>query len=318
MPEENAQQIPMEQSQEDYQSETPTPLQDAVANAEQSVTATADDVNAAKERLAFETYVESTGGEVPENFSDASAWFDSLKEAQKNYTQGQQEIAQLREQLNPQVEPVQTTAPEEDNTVVSDELRIEVNQPEESKEDSLFNKPVSEDDWSQWQYEVATTGDLLPQTKQEIMNKTGLNETMVDDFLTAQKSRMREAKHKAAESVGGKEALDNIFKWATKNLSQQEQYSINSGLADSAMQDITLMGLKAKYDMAMKSKPTTQEPARNIVADPMASTAPAYKPYTNSREFKADRNNPRFGIEPDFRFAVEQRMMLTNFNNLPE
>jgi hypothetical protein len=321
MAENDAQQIPTTEQSQAYHTETPPdPLHIAISDAEQSVTATADDVNAAKERAAFETYVESTGGEVPENFADSNAWFASLKEAQKNYTQGQQEISQLRQQIAavPTPQPVVTGEP--DNTVVSDELRIEVNQPtaDPEPEGGLFGTAVSEDDWSQWQYEVATTGDLLAQTKQEIMNKTGLNAGMVDDFLNAQKSRMREAKGKAADTVGGTEVLNSMFKWATTSLSQVEQYSINAGLADAGMQDITLMGLKAKYDMAMNAKPTANEPARNIVAEPMASTAPAFKPYFTKREFTADRSNPRFGIEPEFRHAVESRMMLTDFNHIPE
>ena len=44
----------------DYQQETPNEVQQAVQSTEQSITASADELNAAKERAAFETYVQES------------------------------------------------------------------------------------------------------------------------------------------------------------------------------------------------------------------------------------------------------------------
>ena len=50
----------------------------------------------------------------------------------------------------------------------------------------------------------------------------------------------------------------------------------------------------------------------------VVNTTETYPPYATKREFTADRNSPRFTIEPKFREAVEQRMIKTNWNTLPE
>jgi Fe-S cluster biosynthesis and repair protein YggX len=327
-------QIPMDGTEQSYayQAETPDPIQEAVTNAEQSVVASADEVNAAKERAAFETYVQTSGESIPSNYKDAGTWFDSLKEAQGQYTQARQELADVKEQyskdgpLNPNyvapetAEPT-TETPTEQLLDPAESLRIP-DQPEPTPETTEV-KPIFEDiskeDWDQWSYEVAATGELLEETKTEIMSKTGLSEGMVLDFVAGQRAKMREAYGQASSVVGGKESLDNILRWAATTMTKEEQYSINAGLATKSLQDITLRGLEAKYKIAQNSKATSSEPAtRNPQAEPIASTNPAFVGYRTMREFRQDRGDPRFGIEPQFRGAVEQRMMRTDFNNIPE
>ena len=45
-----------------------------------------EDANLAREKAAFETYVKDQGMQVPDNFQNTEAWFNSLKEAQGQYT----------------------------------------------------------------------------------------------------------------------------------------------------------------------------------------------------------------------------------------
>jgi len=307
--------IPQQEQSFDYQQTTPDSLSNAINEAEQSITATPDDVNLAKERQAFEKYVESTGNQVPDNFENAEAWFNSLKEAQKNYTQGQQEISSLREQLNNQTPPPQENVSERVEAN-SDELRItkEETPPEQPQEAPAF----SNEDWATWSHEVATTGDLSQDTKQLIQNKTGFTPEMINDFLAGQKAKMRESRMNAANKVGGEDRLNSMFKWAAESLSQDEINSINVGLSHPEMQEITLFGLASKFDNAVANKASSKEPQRNIKGDNVASTAPTYTGYRTMREFLADRNNPRFKLEGGFRSAVEQRMIKTDFNNLPQ
>ena len=49
------------------------------------------------ERAAFQRYVQDQGEAIPPNFKNAEDWFNSLKEAQSQYTRGQQEIADLKQ-----------------------------------------------------------------------------------------------------------------------------------------------------------------------------------------------------------------------------
>ena len=60
-----------------------------------------------------------------------------------------------------------------------------------------------------------------------------------------------------------------------------------------------------------------REPAMTPNLTQVAVTDTGFVGYKTKREFTADRNNPRFKLEPQYRQAVEQRMMRTNFNTLP-
>ena len=139
---------------------------------------------------------------------------------------------------------------------------------------------------------------------------------MVNDFISGQKAKMKEARVQAADVVGGENNLNSMFAWATQSLSAAEVATLNVGLATPEMQETTLLGLKARYDKAQSQRPINQEPERNINPANVASTAPTYEGYKTMREFKADRSSPRYQMEPAFRQAVDQRIMRTDFNTL--
>ena len=126
MTEEN--QTPVEATEQspamDYQQETPQP------EVEQSETVSTDQMNLARERAAFETYLETSGQGVPENFTDAGAYFDSLKEAQKMYTQGQQELSTLKQQMEPVQPPAATPEPTPEAQPVDPNAELRIESPE--------------------------------------------------------------------------------------------------------------------------------------------------------------------------------------------
>ena len=303
-----------EQSPMDYQ-ETQAPQ-----TMEQSETTSLNDARLNNERAAFETYLETSGEQVPENFADAGAYFDSLKEAQKKYTQGQQEISTLRQQMQT---PPPTEAPVAETTTPSveadpnAELRITAPEVKEEEPTSPFAN-VNQDAWDDWAYEVATTGNLSDVTKSEIQKTTGLSDTMISEFLAGQKAKMRESYQHAASVVGGREELQGMLKWASESLSEEERFSINAGLSNKDLNDITLRGLSAKYNAHKAANPKKSEPIVPSNREAVSNTSQTYPSYQTKREFVADRNNPRFSMEPKFRAAVEQRMIKTNWNTLPE
>lgn len=284
-----------------------------------SDTALPEDANALRERAAFETYVQNSGEAIPSNFKDAGAWFDSLKEAQKQYTQGQQEIANLKKQYaatnaaNPNYNP---EAPVQEEAVAQptgdQQLRIP-NKAEEAVAEASGNN-MTQEDWDRWGMEVAIKGDLTPETREEIKSK-GFTDKMLDDLLSAQQAKMREAYSEATSVVGGKEKLDAIFEWAAKNLSEAEQAQINVGLSGPAY-EITLRGLANTFEKANQSK-RTNEPAPTPGLEQSSVAYDSSVGYKTKREFYADRNNPRFTTDQRFRQAVESRMLNTDFNNLP-
>lgn len=301
----------MEQS-----SETP------VVSQEQSLTSSAEDAILAREKVAFDAYVRNQGMTVPENFKDAGAWFESLKNAQKEYTKSRQEVADLKkkyEQTPSTANPVkQDAAPkaQEEIPVVPEVLKIPEKKVEETPK---VEAPVAatEDDWKQWTIEFATKNDLSPETLETIKKKTSLPDSVINEYMLGQKAKLEVAYTKAAELIGGKDELAKMFDWASKNLTQAEQDSINNNLASPAW-DVALYGLQAKYAKATgTSKKAEPKPtARGQI--PIASTQQGVVAYQTKREFMAERNNPMFNTDPKYRNYVEQRMLRTDFTKLPK
>ena len=100
-------------------------------------------------------------------------------------------------------------------------------------------------------------------------------------------------------------------------MSPEERLNINAGLSSPGY-EVVLRGLSAQYDYAQSQKPTANEPNPVENRETVAATQTATPAYETQREFKADRNNPRFTTDPKFRAAVEQRMLRTDWNNLPQ
>jgi len=282
-----------------------------------------EDAQTAAERTAFKTYVNSSGEPVPENFKDADSWFSSLKEAQSNYTKGQQEMAALREQYATREEdptPVEPETPaaavEPALTSESPQLRIQEQVKEEALSIEASNIGVNQETYEAWGMEMAATGSISNETRTEIQNKTGFSDKMIDDFVSGQKARLRENFSKASNVVGGQEKLQHIFDWASRNLSSEDQQMINIGLA-SPSYEVTLRGLSSMYDQAVTSAKAS-EPAKNQNLATVPASETGLQPYSSKSEFTQERNNPKFSREGQFRRMVEARMSITDWNNLPQ
>ena len=295
-------------------------LETPVVSQEQSLTSTAEDAILSREKAAFDAYVRNQGMAVPENFKDAGAWFESLKNAQKEYTKSRQEVADLKkkyEQTPSTENPVkQEAAPtKEEIPVVPEVLKI----PEKKVEETPKVEPqvATEDDWKQWTVEFATNNDLSPETLDTIKKKTSLPESVINEYMIGQKAKIEIAYTKAADLIGGKDQLAKMFDWASKNLTQAEQNSINQNLASPAW-DIALYGLQAKYAKATGTSKAAEPKQTAKGQVPVASTQQSITAYQTKREFMAERNDRRFEVNPKFREYVEQRMLRTDFTKLPK
>ena len=285
------------------------------------VTTTPEQFAAQEERTKFESYVQDQGVVIPQNYKSAGDWFDSLKEAQGQYTQARQEIAELKQSYNEQgtenpnyQEPVATPEPAVAMPGNEEELRINITPEKEDAPPSQTN--ITPELWAQWGPELAVTGDLSSETITGIKETTGFSDSIINEYVSGQKARMRESYSDAAGVVGGKDKLNQIFKWAETSLSTEEQANINMGLASSTY-EVTLRGLESMFDKRPIGAEKAQEPRAVANTAQVGSTDTGYTGYTTQREFTADRNNPRFKLEPAYRQAVEHRMMLTDFNSLP-
>ena len=175
---------------------------------------------------------------------------------------------------------------------------------------------MDEATYEKWGMEFATNGNFSEATMQEIKNRTGFSDRMLGDFVEGQKAKLREGYDKAASVVGGRETLDKLFRWASSNLAPDEMANINMGLA-SPNYEITLRGLASLYQSKVQQE-KLNEPQKNPNLTQVAASQTGVLPYKNQREFKAERNNPRFHIEPSFRDMVQKRMAMTDWNTLPK
>lgn len=278
---------------------------------EQSHEQSPEEIQYEQERNAFTTHVETSSETVPENFEDAGSWFDSLKEAQKQYTQARQEISELKESIPaPQPEPTVPAEP-----ALTNELRIPTPEAKPEGQEQLKSTGLDEETYEAWSMEFAAQGGFSDETKADIKQRTGFTDRMLDDYVLAQKARLREAYGKAANTVGGQERLDKIFKWASNTLNPEDMQGINMGLA-SSQYEVTLRGLASMYDSAVTStKAKEPVPSENLTQ--VSASQTGIMPYQNRREFKAERNDPKFQVEPKFRDMVQSRMALTDWNTLP-
>lgn len=264
------------------------------------------------ERTAFATHVETSDEVVPDNFENAEAWFDSLKEAQKQYTQARQEISELKERIP---EPVVEDPAVPAEPALTNELRIPTPEDKPEVEEQLKSTGLDEETYEAWSMEFAARGDFSDETKANIKQRTGFTDRMLDDYVSAQKARLREAYGKAANTVGGQDRLDKIFKWASNTLNAEDMQGINMGLA-SPQYEVTLRGLASMYDSAVTTA-KAKEPVTSEKLTQVAASQTGTLPYQNRREFKAERNDPKFQVEPKFRDMVQSRMALTDWNTLP-
>jgi hypothetical protein len=274
---------------------------------EQSHEITPEQLQHEHEKNAFATHINTSEEKVPDNFENAGAWFDSLKEAQKGYTQARQEIAELKTQQEtvvPDVKPVEQ---------LTDQLRIP--QPGQAEEQSVAITGLDEGTYEAWGMEFAANGDFSENTRNDIKQRTGFTDRMLGDYIEAQKSRLRESYSKAANTVGGQDRLNKIFKWASNNLPADDMQGINMGLA-SPQYEVTLRGLASMYDSSVTAT-KAKEPVKNENLTQVAASQKGILPYQNQREFKAERNDPKFQFEPQYRDMVQRKMAITDWNTLP-
>tara|TARA_R110001592_G_scaffold168283_2_gene404247 strand:+ start:4752 stop:5741 length:990 start_codon:yes stop_codon:yes gene_type:complete len=328
----------MTEENTDYRAEAPveseTPGADASMTTE--VMANLEEVRAdpnadaatkqqAHERAAFETYVQSQGQKIPENFKDAGSWFDSLKGAQAKYTQTQQEIADLKKQYdmsgtvnNPDyVEPTAVKPPEETPKAPTEQLLDELKIPQPDTEavaepEVAPPSRVTEEDYNRWNIEVATSGTLSDESRTELKTKTGFTDAMLEDFMSAQKAKRQASFNEAATVVGSGEKLSRVLRWAANNFSGDQLTDLQRGLA-GASSELTLRGIASAYDAANPAA----EPARNTATVNSSTAQPQQLPgYKSMAEFSMDKSNPRYARDAKFRSAVDMRAAYTDWRTL--
>lgn len=273
------------------------------------------------EREMFSKGAESGGMELPGNFKDFGDYFDSLKEAQGQYTEARQELAKMRADEaarlatgEPEAELVEGEAEESE---LPDSL--EIPEPEadaevaegEDGEYEIYEVGMTEEEGMAWTGEFMETGTLTEETMGAILQSfPGATEDMVMTYMAGLQAAEQASMQSSAEAVGGVDNLNNILSWAGENLSAEERDAANAALS-GPMASYTLRGLQAQYEAAMSQTRTATEPSQIPGRVASAAAAQTIQAYSSPAEMNADMTNPEYRTNPAFAQQVQQRLAMT-------
>ena len=158
------------------------------------------------------------------------------------------------------------------------------------------------------------SGDLSAETRDELKAKTGFTDSMVNDYLSAQQAKRRQAFTDAAAVVGGGEKLSKILRWAANNFAGEQLQGLQAGLT-GPNSELTLRGLAAAYSQHASSAEPAKE-NKQAVSPGTAQAAQVLPGYKSMDEYRMDMSNPRFKRDGAFRKAVETRAARTDWRQL--
>lgn len=155
-----------------------------------------------------------------------------------------QENSTKDETLEQESTTKETTETEE---VKVDETKEEINlaeiQDKEKAGEVLKEKGF---DYAKLQEEFNATGEISKETREKLA-EAGITEDVIDNYIDGQKAKVEAKMNEIAEVVGGRKEMDEIIKWASKNLDEKEKASINS-VRDENIMKIILKDLKERME----------------------------------------------------------------------
>ena len=269
------------------------------------------------ERAMFMKYVQDQGQKIPSNFKSSDAWFNSLLEARKGFTQAKQENASLKKQynqngvINPDYKdspPVAQAVPEvvEDLSGIPEDLKIVAS----TIPQSVSNK-ISAEDWVRWGKEIDSADSVSDATRKEIREKMGADEVIIEQLIKGRKALAKQSWDDAASVVGGNDNLKRMFKWAQDNLTTEEVDATNRALRTNAYKNI-LLGLKARYEQQNPPKAPSQEPRPMDNRVNQSQVPQSVQVFNSFAEQQAALRDPRFRVDSAYRNAVEAMTINTS------
>ena len=211
---------------------------------------------------------------LPEKFADA-------KELAKAYGELEKKQSQPKEETK------------ESEVSTTEQLKINKEKVEEATGLGLDN----------YYSEYEKNGSLSEKSYKNLADK-GLDKTLVDSYIDGQSALADKHVGSIHSVVGGKEKYDNIVKWASDNLADNEVKAFNdtmdSGTLDQAQ--LAISGVQAKYNSV------NQEPS--LFLGERADTSKGA--YRSVGEMLTDINNPKYSTDGAFRADVEAKVKASN------
>jgi len=211
---------------------------------------------------------------LPEKFADAKELAKAYGELEKRQSQSKEET-------------------KESEVSTTEQLKINKEKVEEATGLGLDN----------YYSEYEKNGTLSEKSYKDLAGK-GLDKTLVDSYIDGQSALADKHVGSIHSVVGGKEKYDNIVKWASANLADNEVKAFNdmmdNGTLDQAQ--LAISGIQAKYNSV------NQEPS--LFSGERADTSKGA--YRSVGEMLTDINNPKYATDSAFRADVEAKVKASN------
>lgn len=194
-------------------------------------------------------------------------------------------------QVSPQAQPQPTPAPG--------------NPPPQNTAPEIPESIVSQEDQTRYGEELARDGKLSDASYAELAKK-GLPRDLVDQFIQGQQAASERFFGEVYQFVGGKERYDEMMRWASANLSEEEKASYNEMLGSRKTTTIKA-GLTALFNAFEKASPTP--PAAQLSGT--GSTAGAVGGsdiYTSREEMAADMGKDDYWKNPAEQRRVAEKI----------
>ena len=233
----------------------------------------------------------------------------ALQEAQKAPSEKPSETSETRPEWLPE-----KFADAKDLAKAYGELEKKLSSKEETKESEVstteqlkINKEKVEEatglGLDNYYSEYEKSGGLSEKSYKDLAGK-GLDKTLVDSYISGQQALADKHVGTIHSVVGGKEKYDNIVKWASDNLADNEVKAFNdtmdNGTLDQAQ--LAISGIQAKYNSV------NQEPS--LFSGERADTSKGA--YRSVGEMLTDINNPKYSTDSAFRADVEAKVKASN------
>ena len=273
------------------------------------------------ERDMFSRGARANNMQLPGNFNTFEDYFDSLKEAQGQYTEARQELSSLRAQMAQENLPTPGDAeqPEEgESPQIEGYEDLEIPEPEaEEAEEELgedeYLVGMTEEEADAWSQEYYDTGTFSEQTMDAILDSfPGVTEEMVDIYFAGLQYMESQSVSSAIDAAGSQENLQELFNWASQNLSPAEREAANDAL-QGPLAGVTIQGLLFRMQQQGQNTLRAQEPQSidNRVAPSTAGAAEEISGFSSPMEMNQALSDPRYGNDPNYTEAVSVALSRT-------
>lgn len=147
----------------------------------------------------------------------------------------------------------------------------------------------------------------------EDLSQLGVPRELFDEYVSMKQERVNQQAQaefdEAASWVGGQENLEKILNSEyVNNLSDDERAAINADLANPAKAKLILRGLAAEVGIQGTADKTQQQSTGvQLGAVPQRPAPPKVQAFASRAEYNAARKDPRYGKDPVYTRAVEER-----------